>query len=171
MIPAVADGNSAWFALIGALGGVLLTGTMSLITAVLNQRWGETARRRTTAEADTRTRHEQLRAVCHDYLVAANAFFQALDQVSLKASRGEQFDPAEHTRAADQALQDAYVYLTISAGARIRELARAYNQSQYDLEPVARAGDRAAWERQSQLVRGRRYEVRAAMRTALGVTD
>ena len=35
---------SAWFALVGVLGGVTVTGVMGLATAALNHRWGEQAR-------------------------------------------------------------------------------------------------------------------------------
>jgi hypothetical protein len=169
----VADGSSAsaWFALIGALGGVVLTGTMSLVTAALNQRWNERDRTRAAREADTRATDDRLRSVSHTYLVAANRFYHVLDQASRMTGRGEQFDPTEHTRAAETAMQDAYMYLTICAGARVRELARAYNQSQYDLEAAAHGGDRTAWDRQARIVRQCRDELRAAIRAALGVQD
>ncbi|MER7280152.1 hypothetical protein ABT369_37515 [Dactylosporangium sp. NPDC000244] len=168
------DGSStaAVLALVGALGGVLLTGAMSIGTAALNQHWSERSRSRAADDAGVRARRDELRAACHAYLVAANRFFQALEEVSRMTRRGEQFDPTERTRPAVIALQDAYLYLTISAGAQVRELAQAYNASQFkDLEPVAYSGDRAAWDEQAKAVNRRRDELRAAMRADLGVED
>jgi hypothetical protein len=137
----MADAGSAsgWFALVGALGGVALTGAVGLRTATLTHRWNEQARSRAVQEEDARAMRNQRREACHHYLVATNAFYQAVDQVYRMALRGEQFDPREHTRTAITALQDAYVYLTISTGAAVRQLARAYNMVLYELERAARA--------------------------------
>ncbi|WP_432971581.1 hypothetical protein [Dactylosporangium sp. CA-233914] len=164
----MADGgsNAAVLALVGALGGVLVTGAMSLITAALNQRWSERARVQASDESRVRARRDELRAACHAYLVAANRFYQALEE----ARRGEPADATERTRPAVTAMQDAYLYLTISAGARVRKLAQAYNTSQYELEAVG-FDDRAAWDERVRIVNQRREELRAAMRADLGVED
>jgi hypothetical protein len=103
------------------LGGVALTGGLSLATAALNHRWGEQSRVRAAREQETRATRDQAREACHNYLVATNSFYQAVDQVYLRTSRAEQFDQHEHVKAAITALQDAYVYLTISSGAEVRK--------------------------------------------------
>ncbi len=83
---------NAWFALGGVLGGVTITGVLGLATAALNHRWGERTRIYTYREQESRAIRDQRREACHDYLVATNAFWQAMDQLNLNASRGEQVD-------------------------------------------------------------------------------
>jgi hypothetical protein len=163
--------SNAWFAVVGALGAVLLTGTIGLATAALNHRWNEQARARATGEQDTRTIRKQRRQACHHYLVATNLFYQTIDQVYRKAQRGEEFDHREQTRAAVTSLQDKYVYLTISTGADVRELARAYNRVLYALEDAARAADDDAWPELQSKAHRAREQLRAAMRSELGVVD
>ena len=113
--------ESAWIALAGALGGVVLAGGLSLATATLNHRWSEEARVRAVREQDTQVMRDQAREACHNYLVATNSFYQAIDEVYRRMGRAEKFDQHEHVRVAITALQDAYVYLTISAGAEARK--------------------------------------------------
>ncbi|MFI5897557.1 hypothetical protein ACIA5D_46470 [Actinoplanes sp. NPDC051513] len=169
----MADAGSAgaWFALAGALGGVALTGAVGLGTAALTHRWNEQARSRAAHEEEARAMRNQRREACHHYLVATNSFYQAVDQMYRKALRREQFDPREHTRTAITALQDAYVYLTISTGAAVRQLARTYNMVLYDLEIAARAAEEATWSQLEPKTHLARDELRAAMRAELGIVD
>jgi hypothetical protein len=81
---------SAWFALVGVLGGVTVTGVMGLATATLNHRWEEQRHISTHRELEGRVIRDQRREACHDYLLATNAFWQAMDQLNLNASRGRQ---------------------------------------------------------------------------------
>ena len=99
---------SAWF----ALGGVAIAGVLGLVTAALNHRWGERTRISTYREQEGRAIRDQRREACHDYLVATNAFWQAMDQLNLTAIRGEEVDRSEYLRAANNTLHDTYVYLT-----------------------------------------------------------
>ena len=71
----------AWFALAGALGGVALTGAVGLGTATLTHRWNEQARSRAVHEEEARAMRNQRREACHQYLVATNSFYQAVDQM------------------------------------------------------------------------------------------
>ena len=137
--------TSAWITLAAALGGVALTGALSLATAALTHRWNEQGRLQADREQEVRTIREQRREAYHNYLVTTNSFYQALDQVFLKTGRNEQFDQHEHVRTAITALQDAYVYLTISAGADVRQRAREYNVSLYDLQRAAQRADSDSW--------------------------
>src|SRR5689334_9616153 len=115
--------SSAWFALVGALGGIVLTGGFTLMTAVLSHKW--------TARADyaqeLRSAKDRLRDIFHDYLIVTNTYFHAVDQMHIKALRDEEFDPLEDVREEYKALQEQYQYLTISAGDEVRRLARAYD--------------------------------------------
>jgi hypothetical protein len=114
---------------------------------------------------------DQAREACHNYLVATNSFYQAVDQVYLRASRAEKFDQHEYVRAAIIALQDAYVYLTISAGAEVRKIAREYNKSLYELRGVAQRADTDEWRRVERETHDKRRILREAMRIELGVQD
>jgi hypothetical protein len=162
---------SAWFALAGALGGVALTGAVGLTTAAFTQRWSERTRVQADREQEARTTRNQRREACHSYLVATNSFYQAVDQVYLKARRDEQFDQREHVRAAITSLQDAYVYLTISAGADVRQRARTYNVALYELEKAARRADEEAWPDLERGTHRAREHLRVAMRIELGIHD
>jgi hypothetical protein len=163
--------ESAWFALGGVLGGVALTGLISLVNALLNHRWSEETRLQTDRQQETRAIIDRRREACHNYLVAANLFFQAADQIYLKARRGEELDSDEHVRAAITALQDAYVYVTISCGNDVRVGARTYNQSLYNLRYAAEDADEEATLRLRSESRAERENLRAAMRAELGVQD
>jgi hypothetical protein len=162
---------SAWFALAGALGGVVLTGAIGLVTAGLNHKWGEQARIETDREQQIRTIRDQRREACHKYLVATNSYWQTVEQLYFKTCRGENFDANEHMRAAITALQDAYVYLTISCGASVRDLARSYNKALYAVHGAARDANENKWKAQEPETRRARADLREAMRAELGVQD
>ena len=104
-------------------------------------------------------------------LVATNSFYQAVDQVYLKTGRNEQFDQHEHVRSAITALQDAYVYLTISAGSDVRQRAREYNVTLYNLQRAARGADSNSWPDLEHETHEARKRLREAMRAELGIHD
>jgi hypothetical protein len=162
----VAD-TSAWF----ALGGVALAGVIGLVTAGLTHRWGERTRIAADRVQEIRTIRDQRREVCHNYLVATNSFYQAVDQLHLKFERGEKVDPDEHVRPAITALQDAYVYLTISCGADVRKLARSYNNALYELRHTAVDPNVLAWLGQVPKTQNVRRLLREEMRAELGVQE
>ncbi len=162
---------NAWFALGGVLGGVMVTGVIGLATAALNHRWGEQSRVSTHREQEGRAIREQRRQACHDYLVATNAFWQAADQLNMNASRGEQVDRSEYLRVANNSLQDTYVYLTISCGAEVSELADSYQGKLYELASEAQDVIRDEWGKLSGMTHQPRKALREAMRKELGVRD
>ena len=162
---------SAWFALAGVLGGVTVTGVLGLVTAALNHRWGEQTRISTYREQEGSAIRDQRRETCHNYLVAANAFWQAIDQLNLSASHGEQVDRSEYLRAANNTLQDTYVYLTISCGAKVRAVADSYQGKLYELAGEAQDVTRDQWGKLSDKTHQPRQELREAMREELGVRD
>jgi hypothetical protein len=53
--------TSAWITLAAALGGVALTGALSLATAALTHKWNEQARLQADREQEVRTIREQRR--------------------------------------------------------------------------------------------------------------
>jgi hypothetical protein len=162
---------SAWFALVGVLGGVTVTGVMGLATATLNHRWEEQRRISTHREQEGRVIRDQRREACHDYLLATNAFWQAMDQLNLNASRSRQVDRAEYLRETNTTLQDTYVYLTISCGAKVRELADSYQGKLYELAGESQDETRDEWGDLSQRTHQPRKELREAMRNELNVGD
>jgi hypothetical protein len=114
---------------------------------------------------------DQRREACHNYLVATNAFWQAMDQLNLTASRGEEVDRSEYLRAANNTLQDTYVYLTISCGAKVREVADSYQGKLYELAGEAQDVTRDQWVKLSGKTHQPRQDLRETMRQELGVRD
>ena len=114
---------------------------------------------------------DQRREVSHNFLVATNLFWQALDQLYQKACRGEHVDSFDHLRAANTAMQDAYVDLTITCGAQVRNTADIYHRTLYDLRPAAQAADKDNWSDLNEKQRQARRDLREAMRVELGVLD
>lgn len=92
-----------------------------------------------------RTMRDQRRQVCHDFLVATNSFWDALDQLYQRACRGEEVDSFEHLRVANTVMQNAYVDLTITCGAQVRRLADSYHAELYELRPAAQAAEKDSW--------------------------
>ena len=157
--------SSAWFALAGALGGIVLTGGFTLITAVMSHRWTT----QTDRLQDLRSAKERLRDVFHDYLIATNAYFHAVDRMHIKALRDKEFDPWEDVREEYKALQEQYQYLTISASDEVRQLARAYDMVLYGLADAVRGSDEERWSELRSETHKARERVRVAMRGELGV--
>ncbi len=160
--------TSAWFALAGALGGIVLTGGFTLINAIVNHRWSERASERSNREQEAREAAARLRGVFHDYLVATNAYFHAIDQMhELGRSRSDDFDT--WARREYQALQEEYQYLTISAGNEVRQLARQYDVVLYGLRDAATDFDEDRWSELRLETHKSRERVRVAMRAELGI--
>jgi hypothetical protein len=65
--------NTAWIGLVGALGGVLLTGAIGLITAVLNRKWQVAAAERDRQYRTTDRLYDLRREAYVRYLQAAQA--------------------------------------------------------------------------------------------------
>jgi hypothetical protein len=160
--------TSAWFALAGALGGIVLTGGFTLVNAILNHRWSERAGERSNRDQEAREAAARLRDVFHDYLVATNAYYHAVDQMhELGRSRSDDFDT--WVRKEYQALQEEYQYLTISAGSEVRQLARAYDIVPYGLRNAAADFDEDRWSELRTETHKSRERVRVAMRAELGI--
>ena len=82
----LADGASsttvAWFALAGALGGVLVTGLVSLVTVTLNHRWqSQGTEQQRLQDHNTLVRHERRESYAA-YWLAWNQFTHRLRRLS-----------------------------------------------------------------------------------------
>jgi hypothetical protein len=134
--------TSAWFALAGALGGVLITSVIALLTAILNQRW-----QARTGEGALRWEHtKQLRQdrleIYARYLSAWNRLTQqyreignavvALDSPPATEADAKAFIPVEvsaELRTADVAWRDAWNLAFLIAGKDVEHALRAQLRS------------------------------------------
>jgi hypothetical protein len=162
--------TSAWFALAGAVGGIVVAGGFSVTTAVLTHRWSERASERSGRAQERRETADRLRGVFHDYLVATNAYYHAVHRMhELGRSRSDDFDT--WVRKEYQALQEEYQYLTISASGAVRQLAREYDMVLYGLRDAVADFDEDKWAELHAETHKSRERVRVAMRAELGIYD
>ncbi|MFI6324008.1 hypothetical protein ACIBG8_41240 [Nonomuraea sp. NPDC050556] len=80
---------SAWFALGGALGGVLITGVIALVTAILNHRWQASATDRTLDWEHARQIRQERRETYAGYWAAWNALMHGLLQPEVEVRAEE----------------------------------------------------------------------------------
>ena len=66
--------NAAWVGVVGALGGVVITGAIGLVTAVLTRGWQRQDHEAAMIEARRESRAELRRSAYAEYLVATNRF-------------------------------------------------------------------------------------------------
>lgn len=76
------DNSSAWFALGGALGGVLLTGVIGLTTAVLTHRWQSQATSRQILDEHAVRLRQERRETYAAYWSAWNRLIHQLQELS-----------------------------------------------------------------------------------------
>ena len=69
------------------------------------------------------------------------------------------------------ALQDTYMYVSISCGSDVRRLADEYNGSLYAAHQAAQEGDEGTWAELDPKTSVVRPELWRAMRAELGVED
>lgn len=162
--------SDGWFVLAGTVAGVVLSSGTTLTTSVLHRRWtvqdAERARQSTTEQVIS----NRCRQAAHDYLVAANGYYRVLDEAHDRSKAGETVNSRHLARDAFTALQDAYIYLTISTGTEVRTLAHELNMALYALHDVMQSTP-DAWDAADQNVYGVRNALRKAIRTELGTPD
>jgi hypothetical protein len=83
---AVASSTSAWFALGGALGGVLLTSAVGLATVVLNHRWQTGAADQQLLSDHVGRLRQERRETYRDYWSAWNRLTHQLREIARQAS-------------------------------------------------------------------------------------
>jgi hypothetical protein len=134
---------SAWFALVGALGGVLLAGLGGLSVAALNNRH---ARRLVELEHARQLRqlHTQERRQAYtDFLVSTNDVYQLAADLLTKARRkGTPLDFRKETGDAVKALMRSELALALVASGGVRTAAKEYAES---LRGLLLGATRAEW--------------------------
>jgi hypothetical protein len=90
--------TALWFTLLGALGGVLLTGTFALTTAILNHRWQERAARdQAQLERSKKYREERQAAYAEfmlTYGVPRTTLYHLNREVLKRKADGNNVDPS-----------------------------------------------------------------------------
>ncbi len=99
--------STAWIGVIGALGGVIVTGVIGLVTALLNHRWQESERRQSRSERLSETRAELRRDAYVRFLVAAQTMGDHL-LIQTPESGGDPFEAMRSMRAAEPKIFDEF---------------------------------------------------------------
>jgi hypothetical protein len=137
---------TAWWAVIGTLGGVVVTAVFSLANTYLNHRWAD----RSFAAQQQATARTTLRAIRREvymrYLVAAQSFYDKSDKLYFK-HREQPIDPEEYLKKPDPELQPvradyekARVDALLVADAGVRDAIEAYEDVFGELWPKAASG-------------------------------
>jgi hypothetical protein len=82
-----ASNTAAWYTLLGALGGVLLTSAFSLTTAILNQRWQTMGAEHEALEKHVKELRRERRETYAAYWLAWNRLSHALVQLGGEAEK------------------------------------------------------------------------------------
>ena len=148
---------TAWWAVIGTLGGVVVTAVFSLATTYLNHRWADRsfdAQQQATARSALRAVR---REVYKQYLVAVQSFYDKSDKLYFK-NREQPIDPEEYRKKPDEELQPvraayemARVDALLVADAGVRDAIEAYEDVFGELWPKAASGTDRAWTRPALL--------------------
>jgi hypothetical protein len=115
--------NTAWIGLIGALGGVLLTGTIGLITAALNRKWQVVAAERDREYRTTDRLYDLRREAYVRYLQAAQVM-------------GDGHKAMTTTRGPEQ----SYAQFALEAWAAFDEVRREYDAAMRNAQLLATGG-------------------------------
>ena len=137
-----AGNTSATFALIGALGGVLITGLIALVTAVLNHRWQSQAAERGLRWEHVRRLQQDRLEIYARYWTAWNRLTQnllivrnavvALDPPPLDADQAKTRLPAEiteETRAATVEWRDVWNLVFLIGSDQVISALNAHRRS------------------------------------------
>ena len=164
--------QSAWFALAGALGGVVLSGITALVSSVLNHRWQSEGQTAAESLDEKKRLREERRTSNIAFLDASDDYYQAA--VDLYYHRQENAEGVTWRNSMGNAagrLQTAYLRLTITNGKPVRERAGDYMMTLEALSRNADQTDRSDFlsgNEKAQLIRD---SLRAAMRSELGMED
>ena len=124
-IVAEASSNSvAWFTLAGTLGGVIVTGIIALITAILNHRWqAESRKQELSAERFNQLRTER-RQIYVSYFSAEARLMQMADGIKKQVQSGDLPPSPEYPRQLEEpigALASTVYEINLIAGRDVRE--------------------------------------------------
>ena len=137
---------TAWWVVIGTLGGVVVTAVFSLANTYLNHRWAD----RSFDAQQQATARSALRAVRREvymrYLVAVQSFYDKSDNLYFN-NREQPIDPEEYRKKPDEELQPvraayemARVDALLVADAGVRDAIEAYEDVFGELWPKAASG-------------------------------
>jgi hypothetical protein len=109
-VAAAADNSAAWFTLVGALGGVLLTSAVALATAVLNHRWQAQRAERELREEHVRQLRQERRETYLRYWSAWNRLNHQLRTLRAEVQKlGTPPDAkSQLTKAAPEVVEQAW---------------------------------------------------------------
>jgi hypothetical protein len=168
IVAASAVSTTAWFTLVGALGGVLLTSAVALTTAVLNHRWQTQAAERQLLQEHGRQLRQERRETYARYWSAWNGFTHQLRALRREGeklyalpslSEDQALDPkeqlaqeapdvVEQSRIAELEWREAADVLLLIAGRAVEQAALAHIEA---TERRAEGVWRGEWPRQPEV--------------------
>lgn len=163
--------DPALIAVIGTLGGVVITAGAGVITT---QATGRNQRELTRAQLA----HDEAKSLRQERRASFVEFLEAYDQVFRKAQTqmaDADSDPTSTFQNAAKAemhrLTRAYLVVTITAGAAVRTTAGDALRTMWQLGDAVAAADQKKFKRAIGQARAPRHRVRAAMRAELDVEE
>lgn len=121
---------SAWFALAGALGGILLTGLGGVVIAIVNSRHARQLLALEQSEAMMRHRRVERKEAYADFLVATNDAYQLAADLKRQAEdKGEPLDFRQETGPTVARLMRSQLMLALVGSADVRTLSGGYVRS------------------------------------------
>jgi len=133
---------TGWWAVIGTLGGVVVTAVFSLANTYLDHRWADAQQQATARSALRAVRRE----VYMRYLVAVQSFYDKSDKLYFE-NREKPIDPEKYRKKPDEELQPvradyemARVDALLVADAGVRHAIKAYEDVFGKLWPKAASG-------------------------------
>jgi hypothetical protein len=164
--------DAAIIAVIGTLGGVLITAAAGIITATLTAR-NQRALVATQAEQERRkTELIDRRADFGRFLQAYDDVFAGGEDLFARAKRGATgLDPRKELFKQIRAFKQAHLILSITAPSAVWNASDRCLGSIWHLLDAAVTGDEAQFEHAVQETRQPRNQVRVAMRAEFGIIE
>jgi hypothetical protein len=141
MILADSSTSNGWFALAGALGGVVTTGTFAFITALFTHRWRVSE---STIEESRRVkaeRFQQRKQAYAEFIATSNRIWYQLKLLSNNVHKdGPQPDPQELSDLISKS-EGLRAEIFLLAGQSVIEAVREYDNQQAEARTQARQGN------------------------------
>jgi hypothetical protein len=132
--------TAAAFTLVGALGGVVLTGMISWLRTTGDHRHERTMKELEVQSAAQTSRRAERREAYEEFLKATNGMYQLAADLFARARKGETLDFRTETRDVIVDLMNYELTLDLVASAEVRRDARSYVESLRELLINATAG-------------------------------
>ena len=167
--------STAWIAVAGTLGGVVVTAAAGLLTAMLTGRHQRTTlERQFQQEADNRI-HDERRSVFVDYLKAYDDAMGRAHSImnsgpTAASPQADRPPPFETEAEAEMSrVNQTYLLISITALRDTREAASDCTGTLWRIGNAAMSGDKESFNREVEAAHEPRRRLRAAMRRELGV--